>query len=656
MRSRPAAPDESLDALPNAPAGMRLHPITLRFAGESAVLEPAFLQFYLRESLGSIRLALVLGAGFFAAFAPLDAYLMPEARWITWTIRFAVLAPAMLAGAALTFTRVIQRHLQPFAATLLVLGGCGIIAMIAAAPAPVGYFYYAGLILVFMYGYTYVRLRFMWAAAGSWVVVALYEATAIRAHTPLDVFVSNNFFFISANFIGMLACYMMEAAERRRFYLMCRLAGEERNVRLANQRLEQRVADRTEELAAANVELHQEMAERHRAEQERVRLEGQLRQAQKLEVVGNLAAGVAHDLNNILGGLVGYPDLLLLDLPADSPLREPILTIQDAGQRAAAVVQDLLTLARRGVAETRVCQVNDVVAEYVRSPEFQRLRQHHPHVLVETDLELEALPVLTSPIHLLKTVMNLVTNAAEATLVEGRVTVRTASRYVDTPFDGLERVPEGEYVVLSVEDTGTGIAQADLVRIFEPFFTKKRMGRSGTGLGMTVVWATVKDLGGFVDAKSEEGVGTRFDLYLPVTRLEREDEAAPRVTIDDCRGTERVLVVDDVPEQREIASRMLTKLGYRVATAGSGEDAVDHLAKHEVDLVVLDMIMDPGIDGCETYRRAVEVRPRLKAVITSGFSESDRVREVQALGAGCYLRKPYTLEQLARGVRDELSR
>jgi CheY-like chemotaxis protein len=265
------------------------------------------------------------------------------------------------------------------------------------------------------------------------------------------------------------------------------------------------------------------------------------------------------------------------------------------------------------------------------------------------------LPVLGAPVHLMKSLTNLVTNAAEATLVEGRVVIRTCNRYLDLPRRGFEQIPEGEYVVLSVEDAGTGLAQEDLARIFEPFFSKKRAGRSGTGLGMTVVAATVRDLGGFLDLESQEGVGTRFDLYLPITRLELEAPPA-RVTIDDCRGTERVLVVDDMPEQREVARRVLTKLGYQVTTADGGERALEWLAGHEADLLVLDMIMSPGIDGCETWRQASLLRPGLRAIIASGFSESERVREVQALGAGRYLRKPYTLEQLGVAVRAELSR
>jgi CheY-like chemotaxis protein len=172
---------------------------------------------------------------------------------------------------------------------------------------------------------------------------------------------------------------------------------------------------------------------------------------------------------------------------------------------------------------------------------------------------------------------------------------------------------------------------------------------------MTVVWSTIKDLGGFVDVHSAEGRGTRFDLYLPVTRLEMT--AVPRrVTIEDYRGSEEILVVDDVAEQREIAARMLSKLGYTVNTVSSGEEALDFLRESTVDILILDMIMDPGIDGCETYRRIIQHHPGQRAIVASGFSESERFREIQRLGVGTYLKKPYTLEKIAMAVRRELER
>jgi CheY-like chemotaxis protein len=200
-----------------------------------------------------------------------------------------------------------------------------------------------------------------------------------------------------------------------------------------------------------------------------------------------------------------------------------------------------------------------------------------------------------------------------------------------------------------------GIAEEDLEKIFEPFYTKKKMGRSGTGLGMAVVWGTVKDHNGFVRIQSAVGQGTTIRLYLPATR-EGLPEAAAATDVAAFRGKgESILVVDDVPEQRAIASRMLAAMGYRVAVAASGEEALSLLEKTPYDLVLLDMIMAPGIDGLETYRRMIRIRPRLKAVIASGFSATERVKAAQSLGAGVYLQKPYTVAKLGRALKEELA-
>ena len=402
--------------------------------------------------------------------------------------------------------------------------------------------------------------------------------------------------------------------------------------------------------------LVRDISERKRAEEEKQNLEAQLLRAQKMEAIGTLAGGVAHDLNNILSGLVSYPELLLLDLPKDSPLRQPILTIQNSGQKATAIVQDLLTLARRGVAATEVENLTSIVSKYLISPEFGKLREFHPNVKLETDLETDLLPILGSPVHLSKTVMNLVSNAAEAMPHGGEIFISTKNRYIDQPIRGYDRVEEGDYVTLIVSDTGVGIPQKDIEKIFEPFFTKKVMGRSGTGLGMAVVWGTVKDHKGYIDVKSTEGKGTTFTLYFPVTRKESAKDES-RLSIEDYRGTgESILVVDDVKEQREIAGQVLKRLGYSVTSVSSGEEAVDYMKDNSADLLVLDMIMDPGIDGLETYKRILELRPGQKAIIVSGFSETERVREAQRLGAGAYVRKPYLLEKFGLAVRDELER
>jgi CheY-like chemotaxis protein len=236
----------------------------------------------------------------------------------------------------------------------------------------------------------------------------------------------------------------------------------------------------------------------------------------------------------------------------------------------------------------------------------------------------------------------------------GIVTIKTANQYLDKPVQGYDEVKEGDYVVLSISDTGNGISAADLERIFEPFYTKKVMGRSGTGLGLAVVWGTIKDHNGYINVESEEGKGSTFTLYFPVTRDSFSGDHIS-IAISEYLGKgESILVVDDVKEQRDLAVEMLSKLNYKVASVASGEEALLYLKEHSVDLLVLDMIMEPGMDGLDTYRKVLEIYPRQKAIIVSGFSETDRVNAAQALGAGAYVRKPYVIEKMGLAVRKEL--
>ena len=399
-----------------------------------------------------------------------------------------------------------------------------------------------------------------------------------------------------------------------------------------------------------------DISERKKAEEERNRLEERLRRAEKMEALGTLAGGVAHDLNNVLGVLVGYSELLMLDVPEGSPLRDHTWNILQAGQRATAIIQDLLTLARRGVAISEITNLNRIISDFLKTPEFDRIKSHHPDISFRMELDPALLNIKGSPVHLDKTVMNLVSNAAEAVPGPGEVVIRTENQYIDKPIPGYEETREGEYALLMVSDTGSGIPPSDLGRIFEPFYTKKVMGRSGTGLGLAVVWGTIKDHSGYIDVQSQEGKGSTFLLYFPVTReaVAEDRESIPRSEYTG-RG-ESILVVDDVEEQRVLAATMLGSLGYKVDTAAGGKEAVDYLKSHRADLLVLDMIMDPGIDGLETYRRILEIHPGQRAVIVSGFSETDRLRQAQALGAGAYVRKPYLLGIIGEAVRRELDR
>jgi len=396
-----------------------------------------------------------------------------------------------------------------------------------------------------------------------------------------------------------------------------------------------------------------DVTEKIHKEEELRESEEKINRLKKMESLGIMAGGVAHDLNNVLSGIVSYPELILLKLPKDSDLKKPIETIQEAGKRSAAIIQDFLTVARGVAVHKEPLNLNDEIMEYLDSPEYKKLLQYHPSVTIMKDLDSRLLNIKGSPIHIKKAVMNLISNASEAIKGAGKVVVSTANRYLDRPLKGYEDLKTGEYAVLIVEDNGGGISPDDLKRIFEPFFTKKVMGRSGTGLGLTLVWNIVKDHEGYIDIISDAR-GTKFELYFPVTREAVADRKMP-VPLGNLYGHgETILVIDDIDSQREISCLMLETLRYKTKAVAGGEEAIEYLKDNSVDLLLLDMIMDPGINGRETYERIKKIHPAQKAIIVSGFAETDQVKETIRLGAGRFIKKPLILEELGMAVKQEL--
>ncbi len=395
--------------------------------------------------------------------------------------------------------------------------------------------------------------------------------------------------------------------------------------------------------------VYDDVTKTQEAELERAALETKLHRAQKMEAIGLLAGGVAHDLNNILSGIVSYPELILMQLDENSKLRKSVLAIQNSGQRAAAVVADLLTVARGVSSERRICHLNHLVEEYLDSPEHRMLRSLHPGVDCSAQLATDLWPLSCSPIHLKKSLMNLVTNGVEAIERTGRITIRTRNAALDSATARKAGVASGKYVIMEVTDSGSGIAATDLDHIFEPFYTKKVMGRSGTGLGLAVVWNTLQDHRGGITVTSSNQ-GTVFTLYFPASA---EEALLPPETADAAPGRgagETILVVDDEPHLRDIARQMLVALGYDVVTAVSGEQAVDYLKNHRVDLVLLDMLMAPGINGRQTFEQIIALHPGQKALIASGFSRDEEVQQALRLGVSGYLQKPYALNNLGQAL------
>ncbi len=407
--------------------------------------------------------------------------------------------------------------------------------------------------------------------------------------------------------------------------------------------LEHLVAQRTQALNESNTLLKQEMAERKALEEQLVR-------SQKMQAIGTLAAGVAHDLNNVLSGILSYPELLMLKLPPEDPMHRPLSIIHQSAQKAAAMVQDLLTMAQRHVVVSEPVDVRQVVSDFLDSPACRAVRKYHPKVHITTRIACDGAMTMGSAVHLEKVVMNLVSNAAEAMPEGGQLTIGLQPAVLEVPPPGFPQVEPGDYFRLAVSDEGLGMGEEDLKHIFEPFFTKKKLGRSGTGLGMTVVWDTTLMHKGYIDVSTREGRGTTVAVYLPATNRQKKNSPPPSPTEDLSGNGKRILVVDDMPEQREIACAILNELGYWAEAVSSGEAALAFLERQPVDLLLLDMVMDPGMDGLETLQEAQALRPGQKAIIASGYTQNDRIQAALSLGA-TFVPKPYRLEVIGSALQ-----
>ncbi|MCA9733465.1 response regulator [candidate division KSB1 bacterium] len=411
------------------------------------------------------------------------------------------------------------------------------------------------------------------------------------------------------------------------------------------QHLEKRIKERVDDL-------QKESAQRKEAEKRERVLQKRLERSQRMESLGILAGGVAHDLNNILGPIVGYTDLMLSQSLDDSPLKGDIEAIHNAALRAAAVIQDLLTLARRGNYKLSTISVKDLINSYLHSPEFIEKQFKHENVTLQTDIAANTPGVKASDIHLRQVLMNLTINAMEAMPAGGSLIIRTKSCQVrDAKPVYTGTLPRGRYAQVEIVDTGEGIKSADAEHIFEPFYTKKQMGKSGTGLGLAIVYGIVSDLNGFIDLRSKPGEGTTFTLYFPATLTRKIQKSKLQ---DTPKGYERILVVDDDDGQRALSQKLLMHLGYEVFSINSGSKAIGVVRTNDFDLILMDMILDDSLDGLDTIQAILKYKPEQRFIIASGYSENERLDKAKKLVKARYLAKPYTLNGLGLAVRSVL--
>jgi PAS domain S-box-containing protein len=368
--------------------------------------------------------------------------------------------------------------------------------------------------------------------------------------------------------------------------------------------------------------------------------------AERLETAATIAGQVAHDFNNLLAPLMAYPEFIRDELPGGNPALEFIDDIENAAKKISEINQDLLTMGRRVHYNQQVIDLNKIVLQAARDMESTQ-----DGFRIETDLEENLMKIKGGASQIHRALTNLLTNARDAMHKKDKALIKTENYYSDDSMIALSKVPKGEYVKLTISDSGTGIHPDIIEKIFDPFFSTKTADRKrGTGLGLSVVEAVVKDHRGHIDINSKVGDGTSFFIYFPITR----EESPQPIPEELGGGNESILIIDDDEVQRNVTSRLLKNLGYDIYTVESGERAIEFLKEKQFDLLILDMVMPDGIDGTETYRQILKINPNQKAIIVSGFSMSDRVREAQRLGAGEFVPKPITRKKIALAVRNEL--
>ena len=385
----------------------------------------------------------------------------------------------------------------------------------------------------------------------------------------------------------------------------------------------------------------QDITDQRRLEEDRRKLEEQLHQSQKMDAIGQLASGVAHDFNNILTGIQGNASLMMMDYNSEHPHYQKLSRIEENVMRGAKMTRQLLGFARGGKYEVKTISVNDLVRKAT-----QFFLETKKEIEADFQLQKDAYPVDADTGQMEQVLLNIYINAGHAMPEGGSLYIQTSNVTLqEADADALE-IPVGDYVTISISDTGIGMDQQTLKKIFEPFFTTK-LAQGGTGLGLASVYGIIRNHGGAIHVDSEPGRGATFKIYLPSSRgnVNHECRDASNGLIS---GSGSILLVDDEPIILGVASEMLKMLGYTVYQAGSGQEAVSiYLQKnHIIDLVILDMIL-PGISGAQVLKMIQEVNPNVRVILSSGYSMQGEVQKVMESGCQGFIQKPYKFDDLS---------
>jgi PAS domain S-box-containing protein len=382
---------------------------------------------------------------------------------------------------------------------------------------------------------------------------------------------------------------------------------------------------------------------------EKKRLEAQLQYIERMEAIGTLAGGIAHDFNNLMMGMLGNISLILYDLGSESPHYEKLKNIEKLIQSGSKLTSQLLGYARKGKYEVRPINLNQLVKE--SSETFGRTRKE---IVIYRELAEDLSSVMADAAQIQQVLMNLFINAADAMPGGGDLFLKTMNVTHDDIGDKPYKPKSGDYILLKVKDTGTGMDQKIMDRIFEPFFTTKELGR-GSGLGLASVYGIIKGHGGYIDVESKKGQGVIFNIYLPAS--EESVQKTPEISGRIMEGNETILLVDDEALVIDVGVQLLEKLGYTVFEAQSGRDAIRIFTEHNrtIDMLILDMVM-PGMGGGEVYDQIKRIDPKVKVLLSSGYSIDGQATEILNRGCEGFIQKPFNMEDLSKKIREVLNR
>lgn len=623
----------------------KINPVTLSF--HDPEMEKRFQESYLVSNLQLGRACHLVAVFFFSMVGIWDAFVIDPSRQQTWALVIPVVALFFFAGLFSSFYafETYARFWKPLYAFYVLLTGTAFTAVSVLSHENYPIYNFVGIIFCLIFCYKFIRLTFLWAVCAGNAIVFIYFAGVALMVAPSTKLLYTDFFYIfGINLLGMVVCYSLERLARRDFILNYLLEKTRNEMADLNVQLEQKVSDRTQALEKTNHEL-KETIKREK------RLSGRLDQIQKMESIGRLAGGVAHDYNNISTAIIGYSELAMLTLSEKEPVYEYFREILEAANRATAISHQLLAFARKQTITPEVIDLNHTVNNM-----YKILSR-----LIGENIELSWMPgagiwpVKIDPSQVDQMIANLCVNARDAIPDRGKVTIETGTATFDSRFcaenDGFM---QGDYVRLSVRDNGKGIPREDMDKIFEPFFTTKAVGE-GTGLGLSMVYGIIEQNSGFIKVESETGKGSAVHLYLPRC-LEAIPDNTAMASPDMFKGNgESILLVEDDPVILQMETRILERLGYQVVSAGLPSEAVEiaENRKNEFQLLITDVVM-PGMNGKELAEELLKICPDIKVIFTSGYTADVIVHNGIIEEGVNFVAKPFSWNDFAEKIRSVL--